>query len=205
MCYSLLIIYNLSPYWIKWWPQHIVKKYISVNIDYISMFDSDTLAPYPSLHIFYYQCIMWLSYMNEFWWLDGLAPGIKQSIKLMTHVHIPRLKTVKDCVELYLCHSVYLNGMIRERWDSFCVWYWVSFLKGIELLCSSNQTVHIMTPNEGFSHSCILHLILKRLEMFQMESCSHWWDAFFHTPCSFTLASSMNKIKSSGMLHCIDC
>ena len=30
---------------------------------------------------------------------------------------------VKDCVELYLCHSVYLNGMIHEHWDSFCVWY----------------------------------------------------------------------------------
>jgi len=42
------------------------EKYISVNIDYISMFDSDTLAPCLSLHIDYYQCVMWLYYMNEF-------------------------------------------------------------------------------------------------------------------------------------------
>jgi len=29
--------------------------------------------------------------------------------------------------------------------------------------CISNQTIHIMTPNEGFSHSCVLHWRLKML------------------------------------------
>ena len=42
------------------------EKYISIDIDYISTFDSDTLAPCLSLNIAYYQCVMWLYYVNEF-------------------------------------------------------------------------------------------------------------------------------------------
>ena len=42
--------------------------------------------------IAYYQCVMWLCYVNEFSWINGHWMVVKQNIKLMTHVCDSRLR-----------------------------------------------------------------------------------------------------------------
>ena len=177
------------------------EKYISVNIDYIGMFDRDTLAPCLSLHYCpLSMCNVALLYewvlMNK-WSLDGLAPVVKQSIKLMTHVSDSRLRQC-GTIPLPLDISVWHDSWALRQF--LCLVLLVLFKRyQHELHFQSDHTYHD-TKWRFFTQLCFT---LKTENASKWEGIATGEMHFLYTILFHV--SKLSKIKSYGMLHCIDC